>query len=84
MENVECEHRCRNTCTMLNDALRDEMMKIAYYEKMLLDCNEPEMRKFVKEVISTHNALMDRITDRLDVIKTNAEVLDDIIASFES
>lgn len=79
-----CQHRCRNTCAMLSAAWQDEIKKIAYLEQMLKECDEPEMRKFVKELIYSHELLSNRITERLNVIKARAEVLDDIIESFET
>lgn len=83
MGNVECEHRCRNTCAMLNDALRSELARVKEYEKMLVECDDPEMLKFVRELVGTHKAVINSITERLDVIKANAGVLDDIISGFE-
>jgi len=80
----DCEHRCRNTCAMLSSALQDEKSKIRYYEAMLDDCNDPAMRKFVKELIETHELLLARMSAKLSEIKANAEVLDDIIEGFES
>jgi len=51
---------------------------------MLDDCNDPAMRKFVKELIETHELLLARMSAKLSEIKANAEVLDDIIEGFES
>ena len=80
----DCEHQCRNSCAMLSDALRDEKKKIAYYETMLGDCDDPAMKSFVIEILETHKTLVARIGEKLDVIKVNAEILDDIIEGFES
>jgi hypothetical protein len=80
----DCEHRCRTTCAMLSDALQDERRRITYFEKMLVDCDDPAMRNFVKELIETHKLLVNRISERLNEIKANARVLDDIIEGFES
>ena len=79
----DCEHRCRNTCAMLCDALQDEKKKITYYETMLTECDDPAMQKFVNEVMELHKTLVGRITEKLNVIRANAEVLDGIITSFE-
>jgi hypothetical protein len=68
---------------MLNDALQDEKKKITYYEAMIAECDDPSMQKFVNEVLGSHKTLVNRITDKLNQIKANAEVLDDIITSFE-
>jgi hypothetical protein len=68
---------------MLSDALKDEKKKIAYYEVMLAECDDPAMRNFVNEVADSHRTLVKCITEKLNQIKANAEVLDDIITSFE-
>jgi hypothetical protein len=82
-EEKTCQHRCRNTCSMLHEALRDEAVKIAFYETMLGECDDPAMRKFVKELVGTHEQMIERIRERLSVISANAEALDGVIASYE-
>jgi hypothetical protein len=81
---TDCEHRCRNTCAMLNDALQDEKKKIAYYESMLNDCDDPGVRTFTKELLEAHSLLVSRISQKISEIGSNAEVLDNIIDGFES
>lgn len=83
-EKSNCEHRCRNTCAMLNDALQDEKKRIAYYESMLNVCDDPAVKNFTNEVLETHRLLVFRIGEKLEEIKANAKVLDDIIDGFES
>ena len=83
-EKGDCEHRCRNTCAMLSDALQDERKRIAYFERMLVDCDDPATKSFVQELVETHRLLVNRINERLNEIKANARVLDDIIEGFES
>ncbi len=80
----DCDHRCRNTCALLSEALGDEKRMIAYYEDMLTKCNDPAVKNFVNELIETHGIVVGRITEKLEIIRANAEVLDNIITSFES
>ncbi len=84
VENVDCDHRCRNTCAMLAEGLRAETKQVAYYEQMLRDCDEPEMKKCAKELRDAHKDLAHRIAERLSIIQTKAQVLDEIIAGYES
>lgn len=84
VENVDCDHRCRNTCAMLTEGLKVEIKQVAYYEQMLRDCDEPEVRKFAKELFDAHKDLAHQIAERLSIIKTKAQVLDEIIAGYES
>ncbi len=83
-EKIDCEHRCRNSCAMLSEALGDEKKKIVYYETMLGDCDDPAMKNFVLELLEMHKLLVARIGEKLHVIRANAAVLDDIIEGFES
>jgi hypothetical protein len=83
-EKILCEHGCRNTCAMLIDALKDEKQKLTYYESMMSQCDEPEMRKFIKEIIGSHHSIIKRMTDRLSEIRARAESLDGVISSYEA
>jgi rubrerythrin len=81
--NHDCEHRCRNTCALLSEAMQDEKRKVAYYEDMLSKCDDPAVKNFVKELVESHRVIVARIAEKLDIIHTNAEVLDNIMTSFE-
>lgn len=80
---VECQHRCRNTCEMLSDAMMRERKLIAHFETMISDCRDPHIRDFAGELAKEHTQLLTRIGQKLSEIKVNAEVLDDIIESFD-
>ena len=79
----DCDHRCRNTCALLSEALGDEKRTIVFYEEMLTKCDDPAVKNFVKELIETHRIVVSQITEKLESIRANAEVLDNIITSFE-
>ncbi len=83
-ENVECGHRCRNTCAMLQEGLKRETSQIAYYEKMIHDCDDPETKKFAMELAEQHRQVAARIDEKLNIIRTRAGILDEIIDSYES
>ena len=83
-EKTDCDHRCRNICAMLAEGLDDEKKRLAYYSKMVNECDEPETKKFARELLDAHTDLARRIAERLSIIKTKAQVLDEIIASYES
>ncbi len=83
-DNIECGHRCRNTCAMLNEGLRIESTQIAYFEKMFRDCDEPDVKKFARELADGHKSIADRIVEKLNIIRNKAGILDEIIDSYES
>ena len=81
---AECEHNCRNTCAKLNEALQDELKKVEFYEVAFAECDEPEIRKFIKETGEEHRRLATKLSDKLSEIRAKSQVLDGVIASFES
>ncbi len=83
-EKVECDHRCRNTCAMLAEGLHEELSQVVYYERLVKNCDDPETKKFAEEILGSHRELARRITEQLSTIKTKAQMLDAIIASYES
>lgn len=80
----ECEHRCRNTCALLNEALLEEEKRVAFYESMVAECSDPSVKKFTLELASEHRRLLSRIREKLAEIGARAEILDDIIDGFEA
>ena len=48
---VDCQHACRNTCAMLNEALRKEASMVRFYEGILAECNFPEVRTFLIDMV---------------------------------
>lgn len=84
LEKAHCQHACRNTCALLAEALKDETDIVRHFETMLAECDEPEMRKFVKEMMESHGLMANRISEKLKEIKARAEVLDGVISSFDT
>jgi hypothetical protein len=69
---------------MLNEGLKRESTQIAYFEKMFKDCDEPDIKKFARELADEHKIVADRIVEKLNIIRSKAGVLDEIIDSYES
>lgn len=47
---LECAHDCRNTCALLNEALRRETALLQFYEQIVLQCDYPDVHAFVREL----------------------------------
>jgi hypothetical protein len=69
---------------MLNEGLKEESNQIAYYEKMFNDCDEPDIKKFARELADGHKLIADRIVEKLNIIRNRAGILDEIIDGYES
>ncbi len=81
---VKCVHACKNTCAMLNEALRKEAAIVRFYEGMLDDCNLPEVRSFITETVEEKRKGILRIIQKLNEIHARSQVIDGMISSFNN
>ncbi len=81
---VKCVHACKNTCAMLNEALRKEAAIVRFYEGMLDDCNLPEVRSFITETVEEKRKGILRIIQKLNEIHARSQVIDGVISSFNN
>ena len=81
---VKCMHACKNTCAMLNEALRKEAAIVRFYEGMLDDCNLPEVRSFITETVEEKRKSILRIIQKLNEIHARSQVIDGMISSFNN
>ena len=80
----KCGHNCRNTCSMLNEALRKETASIRFYESVTDECTTPEVRVFLAELVEKRRAEVLRIIQKLNEIHARSQSLDGIASSFHS
>jgi hypothetical protein len=81
---ILCEHACRNTCAMLNEALRKETAIVRYYEGLLEECNFPEVRSFVTDFVEEKRNGILRIIQKLNEIHARSQSMDGIYSSFNN
>jgi len=81
---IKCMHACKNTCAMLNEALRKEASIVRFYEGMLDECNLPEVRSFLTETIEEKRKAILRIIQKLNEIHARSQVIDGMISSFNN
>lgn len=86
MEKVEkiCMHACKNTCAMLNEALRKETALVKYYESMLDECNFPEVKSFIEDSVEEKRKGVLNIIQKLNEIHARSQTVDGIYASFNN
>lgn len=81
---VKCVHACKNTCAMLNEALRKEASIVRFYEGILEDCNLPEVKSFITETIEGKRKGILKIIQKLNEIQAQSQVVDGLISSFNN
>jgi len=81
---VKCMHACKNTCAMLNEALRKEAALVRFYEGMLDECNLPEVRSFLTDTIEEKRKGILKIIQKLNEIHARSQVIDGMISSFNN
>jgi hypothetical protein len=81
---VKCMHACKNTCSMLNEALRKEAAIVRFYEGMQDECNLPEVSSFIADTIEEKRKGILRIIQKLNEIHARSQVIDGVISSFNN
>jgi Zn ribbon nucleic-acid-binding protein len=80
---IDCNHDCRITCKMLTEAMRKEAEMIHFYEKLMIECDYPDVNAFVRELLEEKSRIVLRINQKLNEIRARGQVSEGIISSFE-
>ena len=83
-KDVVCVRNCKNTCAMLNEALRKETAVSKFYESILEQCNIPDVGNFVAEQIEEKRKSILRIVQKLNEIHARSQIIDGISSSFNA
>jgi len=82
LDEIRCAHTCRNACQMLNDALRLERELLQYHERILKECDYPDVKDFVQEMVVEKSASILRILQKLNELRARGQILDGVISSY--
>lgn len=80
----KCGHNCRNTCAMLNEALRKETASIRFYESVFDECNSPGVKQFLGELVEKRRSEVLIMIQKLNEIHACSQTLDGLASSFGS
>ncbi len=81
---VNCEHSCKETCSLLNEALRKEASIARYYENMMEECNMPDVKDLIADLVEDKRSGILRIIKMLNEIHARSQVIDGISSSFNN
>ncbi len=80
---LNCAHACRDTCALLNEALRREMALLQFYEQIVQQCDYPDVHAFVGDLAEQRSNSILRIVAKLNELRARSQVMNGIIASYE-
>lgn len=81
---IKCGHACRNSCAVLNEALRKETASVRFYEGVFEQCNAPDIRAFIIELIDEKRNDILKIIQKLNEIHARSQALDGVASSFDN
>ena len=83
MNDINCAHACRNTCVMLKEAVRKEAELAHFYERLIGECDYPDVHAFLIDCSDKHRSLVDRLIGKLNEMNARSQALDGVISSFD-
>ena len=81
---TNCQHTCKNTCAMLNEALRKETSMIMFYKNTLEECNMPEVVNFINDLVEEKSKNILQIVQKLNEIHVRSQIIDGVASSFNN
>jgi hypothetical protein len=81
---INCQFTCKNTCGMLNEALRKETSMIMFYKSTLEECNMPEVENFINDLIEEKSNNILKIVQKLNEIHVRSQIIDGVASSFNN
>jgi len=80
---TECNHDCRVACKMLTEVMRKEAEMIDFYEKLMKECDYPDVHTFIRELLEEKSSMVLNINQKLNEIRARGQVSNGIISSFD-
>jgi len=67
---------------MLNEALRRETASVRFYETVYDDCNAPEVKNFLSEIVDERRAHILKIIQKMNELHARSQAMDGISNSY--
>ncbi|MEX0602712.1 MAG: hypothetical protein WD295_05175, partial [Bacteroidota bacterium] len=75
LDDLRCAHTCRNSCTMLNEALSRETALVQFYERLMGECDYPEVQAFIREMVEERSRSILRIVGKLNELHARTQIM---------
>jgi rubrerythrin len=69
---------------MLNEALRKETSQVMFYKQILEECNMPEVKNFIENLVEEKSNVILQIIQKLNEIHVRSQILDGVASSFNN
>jgi hypothetical protein len=63
---IQCDHECRYDCGLLTEALRRESELGKFYDEILRQCDEPDVRAFIGELVEKRRECINKIIEQIN------------------
>jgi hypothetical protein len=77
---IKCNHDCRIACKMLTEAMRKEAEMIQFYETLMTECDYPDVKSFVRELLEEKSRIVLHINQKLNEIRACGQVSNSVIS----
>jgi rubrerythrin len=68
---------------MLSQALREESDMVRFYEKLKAECDYPDVRDMLQDLLELRSRSVLLINQKLNELRARAEILNGVISSFD-
>jgi hypothetical protein len=69
---------------MLNEALRKETSLVMFYKSTLEECNIPEVKNFINDLVEEKSKIVLQIIQKLNEIHVRSQIMDGVATSFNN
>ncbi|OGU70293.1 MAG: hypothetical protein A2V93_11330 [Ignavibacteria bacterium RBG_16_34_14] len=69
---------------MLNEALRKETSLVMFYKSTLEECNIPEVKNFINDLVEEKSKIILQIIQKLNEIHLRSQIMDGVVSSFNN
>lgn len=77
-----CMHACRTTCALLSNIMREETELMKMYEEALSDCDSPDVKAFMQDMMVAKSSAILIILQKLNELRARGEIGDSVMSSF--
>lgn len=83
IDDLRCAHACRNSCGLLNEAMRRESEMVKFYQRVAEMCDYPEVEQFVEHLVQERSSNVLKIVQKLNELQARGQALDGVMASYD-